>query len=188
MNYLISGLLLFVVLHSLRIVVPSFRDRLIAGLGKPLWFSIHGVLSLVSLWLIAAGYGESRQSPLWIWFPPLWLNHVTLLLMLVSFVYLVGGLVPGSHIRRFVRAPVTFGVILWSTAHLLSNPTTADMLLFGTFFVWALLLQRHVLSRPHEPASATLSRTLLALAGALAAYLLVLFWLHSALIGVSPLS
>ena len=189
MIYLIAGLVLFTGIHSLRLFAPGIRQSLMTALGRPLWFSIHGLVSVLSIILIAKGYADARFSPVWLWYPPLWLNHVTLLLMLFSFVLLVGGLVPHTHFRRYLRAPVAMAIILWALAHLLSNPTLADILLFGSLLTWALLLQRDAVhGADRRPATACPFRTLLATVVALGAYVLVLLWLHPLLIGVSPLS
>lgn len=189
MTYLIAGLVLFIAIHSLRMSAPGLRQSLITTLGRPLWFSIHGLVSVLSIVLMAMGYNDARYSPVWLWYPPLWLNHVTLLLMLFSFALLAGGLIPHTHYRRYLRAPVAMAVILWALAHLLSNPTLADIVLFGSLLTWALLLQRDaVLGADTRAQSACPFRTLLASVVALGAYVLVLLWLHPLLIGVSPLS
>lgn len=188
MDYLTLGLCLFFTLHSLRIVAPHVRESLIQRLGIPVWYVLHGGLSLVSLWLIASGYAMERLSPTWLWFPPMWLNHLTLLIMLVAMIFLWAGLIKGTYIRRLSGAPVPFALVLWALAHMLSNPTVADMVLFGSFLVWATVLKRDVLTRSPVAESPSVRRTLAAVGLGIISFTAIAFWGHEYLIGVNPIA
>jgi uncharacterized membrane protein len=79
---------------------------------------------------------------------------------------------------------------LWAFAHLLVNGTLADVLLFGAFLVWAVA-DRISLKRRAEPWVPRLPRSsandIIAVAGGLGLYVAFALWLHTLLIGVSPL-
>lgn len=170
---------------------PSAKLRVTASVGPMAWKGLYALVSAVGLVLIVVGYGEARMSPLWIWYPPMWMNHITLLLMLVSFIFLTATYVPGNHIKAAVGHPMLIAVKIWAFAHLLSNPTTADMLLFGSFLMWAVSLFRHC--RREDKATGTtypsagILRDLIVLVVGVGAYGAFAMVLHQWLIGVSPL-
>ena len=74
------------------------------------------------------------------------------------------------------------------TAHLLSNGTLADVVLFGAFLVWAIVerisLKRRA-PRPLTSAPPAPWNDAIALIGGLALYVVMLLWLHRILIGVA---
>lgn len=78
-------------------------------------------------------------------------------------------------------------VILWAITHLLANGTSADILLFGSFLIWALadlisLSWRQVPVVPGAPYSPW--NDLIAIIAGLVIYTAFVLWLHRALIGV----
>jgi uncharacterized membrane protein len=98
---------------------------------------------------------------------------------------------------------MVLGVKLWAFAHLLSNGTAADVLLFGGFLLWSIASFRAArkrdkeaastfpeptpevgLSRPRSKASATVIAVVL---GSLIWAGFLLDW-HASLIGVSPMA
>jgi uncharacterized membrane protein len=82
-------------------------------------------------------------------------------------------------------------VKVWALAHLLSNGTLVDMILFGAFLVWSVLLFRASRQRDRvqgtEYSPGVASRTWLTLVAGVGAWLVFAFWGHARLIGVSPL-
>jgi uncharacterized membrane protein len=81
------------------------------------------------------------------------------------------------------------GVKLWAFAHLLSNGTLADLLLFGSFLGWAIA--DFIAARRRDRAAGVIhdARTLPTVATVLLGILLwaaFAFWLHRVLIGVAP--
>ena len=191
MNLLVTGLILFLGMHSSRFLFPAVKENLTARIGPLGWKGIYSLVSIAGLVLIVIGYGEARMAPVWLWYPPVWLNHVTALLVLIAFVFLTATYVPGNRFKAMVGHPMLIGTKTWALAHLLSNPTLADLLLFGGFLVWAVVLYR--VCRKADKAAGViypklgLGRDLLTLVIALAAYVIFAFWLHAWLIGVSPM-
>ncbi len=185
---LIAGLLLVIGVHSLRLVAPGLREQVIARHGAMRWRLLHSGASLVGLVLLIWGYGEARAEPLWLWIPPVWSRHAAALLMLPSFVLLAASLLPGSRIAARLRQPLAASVKIWAFAHLLANGTLADLLMFGSFLVWAVLsftlLRRREAHLPVPPGSAA-GDLKVVLAG-VAGWAAFAFWLHGLLIGVRP--
>lgn len=192
MAYLIVGLLIFLGVHSLRIVADDWRTARIAGSGENAWKSMYSLASAAGLGLIVWGYGLARAEPLALWSTPSWTRHVAALLTLPAFILLVAAYVPGNRIKAAVGHPMVAGVKLWALAHLLANGSLADLLLFGGFLAWAVAsfaaARRRdraagrtyaVLGWPRDAAVAAIG---------IAAWAGFAFWGHAVLIGVGPFS
>jgi uncharacterized membrane protein len=78
-------------------------------------------------------------------------------------------------------------VTAWALGHLLVNGTLADVLLFGTFLIWAVAdrisLKRRQ-PRPIPMVPATRFNDVLVIVAGLGFYVVFAVWLHPALIGV----
>lgn len=190
MTWLILGLVIFLGVHSVRIVADDWRTRTIAARGAGMWKGAYTVLSVAGLMLIIWGYGMARQQPVVLWSPPTAMRHVAALLTLISFVLLAAAYVPGNGIKARVHHPMVAGVKVWAFAHLLANGTLADVLLFGSFVLWAVLNFKAARGRDREagttyPAGKTLP-TLITLVLGVVAWAVFAFWAHGELIGVRP--
>ena len=187
MSLLILGLLLFLGIHSSRVFADGFRSARIAQMGDKGWKLLYTGLSLAGLVLICWGYSLARQQPVVLWNPPIWTRHVAGLLMLVSFIMIAASQVPGNAIKHRLQHPMLLGTKVWAFAHLLANGTLADLLLFGSFLVWAILTFRSARQRGESRGRApTLVGTLTVVGLGLGLWLLFAFWAHRFLIGVSP--
>ena len=189
MTLLIIGLLLFLGVHSMRIVADDFRSAQIARIGPLAWKGLYTLASLVGFGLIVWGYGIARQQPVVLWPSPTWLRHVAALLMLVSFVFLAAAYVPGNGFKARLGHPMVLGVKAWALAHLLANNTLADLLLFGSFLVWAVLSFRAAKARDRaegvQRSVGSGVRTAITVAVGVAAWAAFAFFAHRPLIGVS---
>jgi uncharacterized membrane protein len=190
MTLLILGLILFLGMHSVRIFADGWRSAQIARRGEGAWKGLYSVASLVGFVLIVYGYGQASTEPVVLWAPQLWARHLASLLMLLSFILLAAAYVPRNGLKAAVHHPMVLGVKVWALAHLLANHTLADLLLFGSFLVWAVLDFRSARQRDRAgnvayPAG-TLGGTLGAVVGGLVAWAVFAFWAHGFLFGVTP--
>jgi uncharacterized membrane protein len=92
---------------------------------------------------------------------------------------------PGK-IRGWLRHPMLAGVMIWALAHLLANGDLGGVLLFGSFFAWAIYDRLSVSVRGDS--GAMLMKTFtgadaIALGAGTIAYVAMIF-LHPILIGV----
>ena len=190
MTMLILGLVIFLGVHSVRIVGEDWRTRTIARLGGKAWKGAYTLLSLVGLALIVWGYGQARLLPVPLWAPMAWTRHVAALLTLVAFIVLFAAYVPGNSIKARLHHPMVLGVKIWALAHLLANHTLADALLFGGFLLWAVLCFRAARARDRVAgtvyAAGSLMPTLVTVVVGTVAWAVFAFWAHGALIGVRP--
>jgi uncharacterized membrane protein len=191
MYILIAGLVIFLAVHSVRIFAEDWRGRQIEQQGRKRWMALYGIASIIGFILIVWGYGLARQLPVVLWDPPLWGRHLAIALMAISFFLIAQNGSPQGPIVARVRHPMTAAVGIWSLAHLMANGTLADLLLFGSFLVWAVLAFSAAIRRDEEaaskPAVAGWMADLGPGGGGLAIWLVFLWKAHEWLIGVSPL-
>ena len=190
MTLLILGLVLFLGVHSTRIVAEGWRRRFIAQRGEMAWKGLYAVLSIAGFALIVWGYGQARLQPVVLWGSPTWTRHLAALLTVPALILLVAAYVPGNAIKARLKHPMVLGVKVWAFAHLLANNTLADLLLFGGFLVWAVFSFRAARGRDRAQgivyAPGRALPTVIAVVGGLAAWAFFAFWAHSAWIGVKP--
>jgi uncharacterized membrane protein len=187
MALLLIGLLIFISVHSLRIVAPAWRDACVAAWGERTWKGVIAVLSIIGFVLMVLGYGQARQQAGLLWTPPVGLRHAVALFTLPAFILLVAAYVPGNHFKSRFGHPMVLGVMLWAFAHLLVKGQTSAVLLFGSLLLWSIFSLRAALRRePPSRAPASLPRTLLVVAIGAVAWAIFAFYLHARWIGVAP--
>lgn len=192
MSYLIAGLVLFLGLHSIRIVAEGTRSHLRAQWGENAYKGAYTVLSLLGFGLIVWGFGLARETPQVLWVPPTGMRHLAALLTLLAFVFLAAAYVPGNAIKARLHHPMVLSVKTWAVAHLLATGTVAHLLLFGSFLVWAVLC--FIASRRRDRAQGTvyaagaLPGTVATVVVGVVGWALFAFYLHGVLIGIRPLS
>jgi uncharacterized membrane protein len=191
MPLLIAGLVLFLGVHSVVIVAPSFRTRTIQRMGEGAWKGLYALISLAGFVLICYGFGLARQAPVVLYSPPTWLRHLALLVMLPVFPLLIAAYLPG-RIKTAAKHPMLAAVKFWAFAHLLANGSLADVLLFGGFLAWAVVDRISVKRRATPQVLRTAPpgpwNDAIAVVLGLAVYALLIGWAHVRLFGVSPLS
>jgi uncharacterized membrane protein len=191
MTALILGLVLFLGIHSARVVADGTRSAFIAQRGANAWKGLYTVLSLAGFALLVWGYGLARQQPVVLWAaPPVWTKHIAALLTLIAFVLVTAAYVPGNSIKAGLHHPMTLGVKVWAFAHLIANNTLADLLLFGGFLVWSIVL--FASARRRDRAAGTIyppgnaSRTVQTVLVGAVLWAVFACWAHGWLIGVRP--
>lgn len=192
MAALVLGLVLFLGVHSTRIFADGWRTATMERFGEKEYKLLYSVLSIAGFVLLVWGYGLARHDPVILWNqPPVWTRHLASLLTMVAFVLLVAAYVPGNAIKAKLRHPMILGVKVWALAHLLSNNTLADLVLFGSFLVWAVLDYRSARKRDRSLATVIdagpMSRTIITVVVGVLAWAVFAMWAHRVLIGVSPL-
>ncbi|MEY3047694.1 MAG: NnrU family protein [Burkholderiaceae bacterium] len=199
MAELILGLVLFLGVHALRVFAEGTRERLIGSMGPFVYKAFYSIVSIIGLLLIVSGYTAARTEPVVLYTPPMGMAHAASLLTLIAFVLLAAAYIPGNMILRKLKHPMTLAVKVWALAHLLSNGTLADVLFFGGFLVWSVLVYRSARRRPpvENPGLSNLPAVIASRPPSMLASLLTLvvgigawawfaFQGHALLIGVAP--
>ena len=190
MQYLIFGLILFLGVHSVRIVADGWRTHMLERSGEMAYKSVYSLLSLLGFALIVWGFGLAREKPVMLWIPPVGMRHAASLLTLVAFVLLAAAYVPRNAIKARLHHPMVLGVKAWALAHLLATGSVAHVLLFGSFLAWGVLdfiaaRRRDRINGTVYPASTSTGTVTTVLVG-LGAWGAFAFLLHGLLIGIRP--
>lgn len=188
MFLLIVGLVLFLGIHSVRIVAPAWRDAQRARLGANAWKSLYSLISLAGFVLIVWGYARAWPSAPILYEPPVWMKHVAAAVMLPALISLMAFGFPAGRLKPALKHPMLVAIKLWAVAHLLANGDLASVVLFGSFLVWAILDRiavKRLGDRIAEPGPAKWD--IAAVAAGTAVYALFVWKLHFWLFGVSPL-
>jgi uncharacterized membrane protein len=189
MTNLMLGLFIFLGIHSISIVAEPLRDRF-ATKSELGWKALYALISLAGIFLIVKGYSQARLNPTIIYTPIDWSRPLSDLLMLPVFILFLAPYFRGV-ISTLTKSPQLFAVRLWALSHLLVKGNLADILLFGSFFVWAVAdlmsLKRRV-SRPLPGLKESTVNDIIIVIAGLGLYGLFTVYLHSELIGIPLLN
>jgi uncharacterized membrane protein len=192
MLVLILGLILFIGIHSIRIVADDWRARQVERMGLNRWKGVYSLCAIAGFVLIVWGFGLARQHPVVLYVPPLWLRHFNGLLVLIAFILLAAARIPNNHLKAKFGHPQTLAVKIWSFGHLLATGMLHDVVLFGPFLIWSIVLYATSRARDRRtgtvyPPGTTKGDVLIVVVGVVL-WALFAFWLHTVLIGVNPMS
>jgi uncharacterized membrane protein len=136
MTTLIAGLVLFLGIHLL----PTFgtlKGSLTARWGERRYKGLFSLVSFAGLALIIAGYAMAQRGAQL--FPPQrGAIAVAPYAMIIAFILFAAANMPG-HLRQTLKHPMLIGLLIWSTVHLLANGDLRGTVLFGSFFVYAIV-------------------------------------------------
>lgn len=187
MLQLLLGIALFFGMHSVAIVALPLRDKLAASKGAA-WQITYALLSLVGIILMVRGYADLRQTPSVLYVTPHWMRHVAALLMLPVFIFFIAPYFPG-RIKTALKHPQLVAVKTWAIAHLLVNGMLADVLLFGSFLIWAVadrISMKRRTARPLPGAPESAMNDVIIVVVGLALYGAFAFYFHEMLFGIRP--
>ena len=192
MAILALGLVIFLGLHSTRIFAEGGRAKAIARLGEGPWKAIYSLLSIIGFFLIVRGFAQARWNVVELWTPPVWTRHIVILLMLFSAILMGAYIFKKSHFAVAAHHPMVWSVAIWAAGHLLSNGSSADLVLFGAFLVWAVADlrssyardRRNAMTYPPPNWGATIGAVLLGVV----MWIALLGGLHLRLFGESPMA
>jgi uncharacterized membrane protein len=191
MAYLVLGLILFLGVHSVRIVAEGWRTQMLVRVGEGTYKGLYTAISLLGFGLIVWGFGVARETPTMLWMPPRGMRHAAALLTLIAFVLLAAAYMPRNSIKARLHHPMVLAVKTWALAHLVSNGSLAHVILFGAFLAWGVA--NFIAARKRDRAlgtsypAGTLAGTGITIVVGVAAWAAVAFWLHGLLIGIRPL-
>lgn len=187
MLVLVLGLVIFFAAHLTRMVVPQWRAAQVA-VNERRWKGLYALVSLVGFVLIVWGWVLYRPEAPQLYDPPSWGRHAAMLLVLLALIGVVAAYQPAGRIKATLQHPFIVGVMLWSVGHLLANGDLAGVLVFGSFLVYSAWNLASEMGRDQPRATfAGYRGDVVAVAAGVVVYVILLYWLHALLFGVSPL-
>ncbi len=187
MVYLIAGLIIFLGVHSVRVVAPGWRDMAKEKFGDAAWKGIYSIVSIGSFVLLIYGYSKARPEADLIYQPITNLYVTAAVMLALAFVLTMASNLGPGHIKLKSKHPFLLAIILWSIAHLWMNGDLATVIMAGSFFLWATITLMSALNRPavEKPEPKVLNDILSVVLG-LVFYGLFIWKLHEYLFGVIP--
>ncbi len=187
MTVLIIGLILFLGIHSVRIVAPGWRDARIKAMGEGPWKGIYTLISIAGLVLLVWGYGLARPESDFVYEPPALVKHIVALLMLLALIIFMVSQLPSGKMKPALKHPMLVSIMIWAVAHLAVNGDIASILLFGAFLLWAFVNRISVGKRDAPlPVEGPVMWDIAAIVSGVIVYLLFVWQLHAWLFGVLP--
>jgi uncharacterized membrane protein len=187
---LLAGMAVFFGAHSVSIVAPAWRDRMVARFGEGAWKGLYSIVAIAGFLLMIRGYSQAKLDPTIVYEPAYWLRHLAAIVMVPVFPLLLSTYFPG-RIKAAAQHPMLVATKLWATAHLLANGMLPDVLLFGGFLAWAVVDRISLKHRPARPVKALPERRfndLIVVVAGFALYVWFIAWAHYRLFGVSPVT
>jgi uncharacterized membrane protein len=135
------GILLFAGPHLFGILWPTNRNNLRTSLGTGAYKGLYSLLSLAGLVLLVLAYRNGRGDPVAfanLYEPLSNLKHLMFTLVLVGFILIAASHGKG-YIKSWVKQPMSLGIGLWATGHLLMNGERTVVYIFATFLLISLL-------------------------------------------------
>src|ERR1700733_33706 len=106
MAILVLGLVIFLGLHSTRIVSESGRESAIARIGEGPWKGVYSLISAIGFVLNVWGFARAGDDAPQLWTPPAGARHITMLLMLVALILFASFVFKRSHIAVLTHHPM----------------------------------------------------------------------------------
>jgi uncharacterized membrane protein len=186
MLILILGIIVFLGAHTLT-TLRETRAGLVAKAGLGGYRGLYSLVALIGFVLIVWGFSRYRADGLiYVWSPPSWTRHLTMLLMWLAFISLAAMYRAPGRIRGWLRHPMLVAIKIWALAHLLVNGDLGGIILFASFLAWAVYDRIAVKRRGDlgAPRVASFTRAdAIVLIGGTIGYVVMIF-LHPYLIGV----
>lgn len=186
---LILGIVLFFGIHSISIIALEYREKFVA-MNEKAYKAVYALVSFLGLYLIVTGYASLRENPNIVYFGVQSLRPLVSILMLFGFILFWAPYFPGK-IKAITKNPQLIAVVLWAFSHLLVNGRIADLMLFGSFFVWAvidLVSMKKRQQRVVTPLKASWVNDVIAIVIGSVVYGLFVKFLHASLIGIPLVS
>ena len=184
MALLVLGLILWIVAHLFPAVAAYKRKKVMLKMGVGPYKASFAVVIIISIALMV--FGWRSIEPVQLYSLPQWVNYLTLLLVLFTFILFVAAQVK-TNIKRVLRHPQLTGLMLWSIGHLLANGDSRSLVLFLGLLIWAKIQINSTNKRDGKrelPDRVSLKNDILTVIGGVAVFCVFIF-AHPYITGIS---
>ena len=137
MTLLITGVLLWSLVHLIPVIGRNSRQNAIDKIGEGGYKGLFSLAILASLALIVLGWRKAVPGSIYI--PTLEMRYAAFALSALAFILFAAANHP-TRIGRVIRHPQLIGVLLWAIAHLLANGDSRSLVLFGGLGAWCIAM------------------------------------------------
>ena len=127
-----SGIIIFFGIHLVPLITKLrlfLKDRL----GEGPYMGLYSIISLTGISLIIFGYESNSNFQYSV-------NGKAYVyakyFMLLALTLNIAAVMP-TYIKKYTKHPMSLGIAIWATLHLLVNPDTTSIILFGSFLAYA---------------------------------------------------
>ena len=127
-----SGIVIFFGIHLIPLVT-KFRLYLKDRLGEGSYMGLFSIISLTGILLIIFGYESNSNFQ----YPMngnayIYAKYVMFFALTLN----IAAVMP-TYIKKYTKHPMSLGIAIWTVLHLLVNPDTASIILFGSFLAYS---------------------------------------------------
>jgi len=127
-----SGIIIFFGIHLVPLI-SKLRLFLKDRLGEGPYMGLYSIISLTGISLIIFGYESNSNFQYSV-------NGKAYVyakyFMLLALTLNIAAVMP-TYIKKYTKHPMSLGIAIWATLHLLVNPDTTSIILFGSFLAYA---------------------------------------------------
>ena len=129
-----SGIIIFFGIHLVPLITKLrlfLKDRL----GEGPYMGLYSVISLTGILLIILGYESNSNFQYSV-------NGKAYVyakyFMLLALTLNIAAVMP-TYIKKYTKHPMSLGIAIWAILHLLVNPDTTSIILFGSFLAYTIV-------------------------------------------------
>ena len=127
-----SGIIIFFGIHLVPLI-SKLRLFLKDRLGEGPYMGLYSIISLTGIVLIIFGYESNSNFQYSV-------NGKAYVyakyFMLLALTLNIAAVMP-TYIKKYTKHPMSLGIAIWAILHLLVNPDTTSIILFGSFLAYA---------------------------------------------------
>jgi len=127
-----SGIIIFFGIHLVPLI-SKLRLFLKDRLGEGPYMGLYSIISLTGISLIIFGYESNSNFQYSV-------NGKAYVyakyFMLLALTLNIAAVMP-TYIKKYTKHPMSLGIAIWAILHLLVNPDTISIILFGSFLAYA---------------------------------------------------